>query len=188
MKHPVNDSPSGKTPRKRPELLLGALALFGAAAALVALGVRGVSTPGAEPAAATSANLFEEPPVGTSPEIFSGQAETSAAASQNIPQNVQEAIGYTGIVIYYTDAAGDAVASQATQPAQPTQPPVSYPVNLNTATQAQLETLPGIGEVKAQAILVWRAVNGGFSNVNQLTEIDGIGEKTLENLLPYITI
>jgi len=174
----MNDSPTGKTPRKRPELLLGALALFGAAAALVALGVRGITAQGAEPAGTAAASLFEEP-----------QTEKPAATSQHIPQNVQEAIGYTGIVIYYTDAAGEATAPQETHPTQPTaKPTVSYPVNLNTATQAQLETLPGIGEVKAQAILVWRAAHGGFSSVNQLTEIEGIGEKTLETLLPYIIV
>ena len=172
--HPAEASPAKKPPRKRPELLLGALALFGAAVALVALGVRGITAPGTAPAGTTAASLFEEPPT-----------ETPAITSQNISQNVQEAIGYTGIVIYYTDAAGEAAAPQETHP---TQPPASYPVNLNTATQAQLETLPGIGEVKAQAILIWRAANGGFASVDQLTEIDGIGEKTLENLLPYITI
>jgi len=172
----TKNSPSKGVPRKRPELLLGALALFGTAAALIALGVRGIYAPAAEPISTTAAtSLFEAPQTGT-------PSGNSSATSQNIQQG---AIGYTGIVVYYTDAAGEIVASQATQPTQPT---ASYPVNLNTATQAQLETLPGIGEVKAQAILVWRAAHGGFASVNQLTEIDGIGEKTLENLLPYIII
>ena len=59
-------------------------------------------------------------------------------------------------------------------------------VNINTANQAQLETLPGIGPARAQAILEWRARNGRFTNPAQLLEISGIGEATLRNMLPYI--
>ncbi|MDR2647839.1 MAG: helix-hairpin-helix domain-containing protein [Oscillospiraceae bacterium] len=64
----------------------------------------------------------------------------------------------------------------------------SYPVNLNTATLEQLETLPGIGPVKAEAILAYRAQRGAFSSVEQLLDINGIGEKTLEKLKPLITL
>jgi len=61
-------------------------------------------------------------------------------------------------------------------------------VNINTADQAQLETLPGIGPAKAQAILEWRMVYGRFTDVFQLREVSGIGEKTLEKLLPYVVV
>ncbi|WP_367918386.1 ComEA family DNA-binding protein, partial [Nocardioides ginsengisoli] len=61
-------------------------------------------------------------------------------------------------------------------------------VNLNTADQAQLETLPQVGPVTAQAILAWRTEHGGFSSVDELLEVDGIGPKTLDRLLAYVTV
>ncbi len=61
-------------------------------------------------------------------------------------------------------------------------------VNINTATQDQLETLPGIGPVTAQAILQWRTDNGAFSAVDELLEVSGIGEATLADLAPFVTV
>ena len=61
-------------------------------------------------------------------------------------------------------------------------------VNLNTADQVVLETLPGVGPVTAEAILAWRTDNGGFSSVDELLEVDGIGEATLEDLAPLVTL
>lgn len=57
---------------------------------------------------------------------------------------------------------------------------VKYPLDLNTATAAQLETLPGIGPVLAGRILAYRAEIGGFSSVEQLQEVRGIGAKKLD--------
>lgn len=61
-------------------------------------------------------------------------------------------------------------------------------VNINTATQAELETLPGIGPVTAQAILQWRTDNGAFSAVDELMEVSGIGEATLADVAPFVTV
>jgi competence protein ComEA len=61
-------------------------------------------------------------------------------------------------------------------------------VNLNTATEAQLDTLPGVGPVTAQKILEWRSAHGAFSAVDELLEVDGIGEKTLADLAPHVTL
>jgi competence protein ComEA len=73
------------------------------------------------------------------------------------------------------------VASGAPAPSGPL-------VNLNTATAEQLDTLPGVGPVTAQKILSWRAAHGAFSSVDELLEVDGIGEKTLADLAPLVTL
>ncbi|CAI9404612.1 ComEA family DNA-binding protein [Nocardioides sp. T2.26MG-1] len=61
-------------------------------------------------------------------------------------------------------------------------------VNLNTATQAELEALPQVGPVTAQAIMTWRDEHGGFTAVDELLEVDGIGDATLAQLAPYVTV
>lgn len=61
-------------------------------------------------------------------------------------------------------------------------------VNINTANQSDLETLPSIGPVMAQRILEYRQANGGFSSVEELTNVQGIGSKTLEKLRAHITV
>jgi competence protein ComEA len=61
-------------------------------------------------------------------------------------------------------------------------------VNLNTADQAALETLPGVGPVTAESILSWREEHGGFTSVDELLEVDGIGDATLADLAPLVTL
>jgi len=61
-------------------------------------------------------------------------------------------------------------------------------VNLNTASQAELEELPGVGPVLAQRILDWRAQHGRFTTVDELGEVSGVGEKTFAQLQPKVTV
>ncbi len=61
-------------------------------------------------------------------------------------------------------------------------------VNINTAGIEELTTLNGIGEKKAQAILTYREEQGLFGTLEDIKNIPGIGDKTFENLKPYITI
>ena len=61
-------------------------------------------------------------------------------------------------------------------------------VNLNTATQAQLEELPGIGPAFATAIISEREKRGGFKSVNELREVRGIGEKRFADLRNRVTV
>lgn len=61
-------------------------------------------------------------------------------------------------------------------------------VNVNSATNAELETLPGIGEVIAQAIVDHRTENGPFTSVEQLVDVSGIGDATLENIRELVTV
>jgi competence protein ComEA len=61
-------------------------------------------------------------------------------------------------------------------------------VNINTATQEELESLQGIGQVKAQAIIDYRKKNGGFKSVDDIKNVDGIGDATLEKLRKDLSI
>jgi competence protein ComEA len=61
-------------------------------------------------------------------------------------------------------------------------------VNLNTATQAQLEELPGIGPTYAQSIIAERERRGGFTSVNDLRSVRGIGDKRFAELAPLVTV
>ncbi len=61
-------------------------------------------------------------------------------------------------------------------------------LDINTATAAQLQKLPGIGPAIAQRILDYRQEHGAFASVGELISIEGIGEGRLESILDYITI
>lgn len=61
-------------------------------------------------------------------------------------------------------------------------------ININTATQRELEEIPGVGPVTAAAIMTWREENGSFTAVEQLLEVSGIGAKTLETMRSAITV
>src|SRR6476661_3949 len=62
------------------------------------------------------------------------------------------------------------------------------PVNLNTATQSQLEALPGIGAKAAERILEYRQKNGGFKKIEDLMNVRGVGEKSFLKLKPLISV
>jgi len=78
-------------------------------------------------------------------------------------------------------AVGPAGAADTSSPGGPL-------VNLNTATQPELEALPEVGPVTAQSILSWRTEHGGFTSVDELLEVDGIGDATLAQITPHVTI
>ena len=64
----------------------------------------------------------------------------------------------------------------------------STPVNINTATAEELQTLPRIGPAMAQRIIAWREAHGGFHSVDELDAVPGIGPSMLENLRPLVTV
>lgn len=86
----------------------------------------------------------------------------------------------------------DAMKIEVPRRGQPTAAPSVTPattvVNLNTADAAALEQLPGVGPVTAAAIISYRDEAGGFSTVEELLEVDGIGPATLEELRPHVGV
>jgi competence protein ComEA len=62
------------------------------------------------------------------------------------------------------------------------------PLNLNSASLEELDALPGVGPVIAQRILDWRTAHGGFTSVEQLLSVSGIGDHTMERLRTLVTV
>jgi competence protein ComEA len=83
----------------------------------------------------------------------------------------------------HTAEAAQQKSSKAKAEAAP-----SAPLNLNTATVAQLEALPGVGANTAKLIVEHRQKNGGFKKVEELMNIKGIGEKSFLKLKPMVTV
>lgn len=65
---------------------------------------------------------------------------------------------------------------------------VSFPVNINTADVDTLTALPGIGQVLAERIVAYRRQNGPFRVIEEITKVEGIGEKKAEAILELITV
>ena len=70
----------------------------------------------------------------------------------------------------------------------PAQQPAATLLNLNTATQADLEKLPGVGAATAKTIIEYRQKNGGFKKVEELMNVKGIGEKSFLKLKALVTV
>jgi competence protein ComEA len=85
-----------------------------------------------------------------------------------------------GVVVGDPAATAEPSASASATP--------SARLDLNVATQTQLETLPGIGPAYAQAIIAERQRRGGFKAVNELRSVRGIGEKRFAEIAPLVTV
>lgn len=93
--------------------------------------------------------------------------------------------------VVYVASQGEeiSVISPASSPAgQDSNSDGTGKVNLNTASLAELTTISGIGEKRANDILTYRDSNGGFKTIDDLKNVPGIGDKTLENMRPYVTV
>lgn len=64
----------------------------------------------------------------------------------------------------------------------------SFPVNLNTCTAQELTAIDGIGDTRASAIIQYREYLGGYTSVEQIKEIKGIGDALYEKISPYLTV
>ncbi len=62
------------------------------------------------------------------------------------------------------------------------------PVNINTATAEELVELPRVGPATAARIIEWREENGPFARIEELMNVQGIGERTFERIKPHVTV
>jgi competence protein ComEA len=123
-----------------------------------------LATPLAEVRSARPAAEVDDPPA-------------AAAAGPAVP-------AAAGTVPQAETVAGSAKASSKTEtkshPAPPAVPTKQHPLDLNTATAAQLEQLPRIGEALAGRIVDYRQAHGRFRSVDALDQVEGIGPATLD--------
>lgn len=84
-------------------------------------------------------------------------------------------------ITYIQDTAGDNIIDDSTSPQ-------SSLININSASQAELEILPGIGSATATKIIDYRNKNGKFKNIEDIMNVSGIGEAKFNNIKDYISI
>lgn len=116
-----------------------------------------------------------------------GATRRSVLASVNLARKVsdgeQVAVGVAPAADSTGSSSGSGEGGTGSTSGQPTVKP-----NLNTATSEQLQELPGVGEVTAQSIITYREQKGPFKSIEQLDEVDGIGERRLETLRDLVTV
>lgn len=185
-------------------------------AAVVVLGAAGwawLSRPRTEPVAITSSAVLPGSPAATQP---SASAEVVVAVAGKVRRpglvrlpagaRVADALDAAGGALPGTDVAllnlarkvsdGELILVGVTAPpGQPGGAPgagapgaAGGKVNLNTATLAQLDALPGVGPVLAQRILDHREQHGGFRSVGDLRQVNGIGDARYEDLKGLVTV
>jgi competence protein ComEA len=102
---------------------------------------------------------------------------------------VNAALFLLASVLGLAACAGAALAEETALPARAVPAAAaSVPIDLNSASAAELESLPGIGPSRALAILAFREHHGGFQSVSQLLRIKGIGRAMLRKLRPLVTV
>lgn len=146
-------------------------------------------------------NFRTQPPYGQA--VLTVSAASAAGVSGTLP-DVSSAAG-TGSTAEsgasVRSAAGTAVSNATASVRSPSRAAssrassshtastaASFPININTATAAELTALPGVGDVIAGRIVDYRTANGPFANVDELDKVKGIGSATLEKIRPYATV
>lgn len=194
----MDDSSPLHTSRWRVGWLAAVILIVGASAVAIAIGVvrtalqpvEAVPLPAATSEAAESRDIVVH---------VSGQVGTPGIISLERGARVADAIDLAGGFLEDADTAALNLARVIDDGEQlhvpgigettsPIGGEVGGLVNINRATADQLEALPRIGPALAERIIAYREENGSFSQIDDLRQVSGIGEKVLEELRPLITI
>lgn len=199
--------PGFASPPRRLRLGVGAAVVVVLVAVAVTIGIgmlRGATAP-TQPVSIASATVDDSP---APEEVYvhvSGAVREPGLYLLDPGARVEEAVTAAGGFTDDADAGGVNLArpvadgeqlrvpkqgEQTVPPASggPTASGAATPINLNTADQAALETLPRVGPAIAQRIMDWRDQNGAFTSVADLLGVSGIGDKMLETLRPLVTV
>ncbi|MBI5929120.1 MAG: helix-hairpin-helix domain-containing protein [Chloroflexi bacterium] len=109
-----------------------------------------------------------------------GALENADLDAVNLAQRLQD-----GDMIFVPTLPAEAEDTDGNPAPTPNAPRV---VNINEATLDDLDALPGIGPTTAQAIIDYRTANGPFESIEELLEVEGIGEGTLNKIRDYVTV
>ena len=133
----------------------------------------------------TAVTALTSAAVSSAPDVSADSRSTESVFSEAEPVPPEE--------IPVDSAVSEMSAAQVTSPPEITEVSSSGTqngslININTADTRELIKLSGIGEVKAAAIVAYREEHGAFSSVEELLNVKGIGEKTLEKIRGYVTV
>lgn len=182
---------------RRFELGAAAVRALAVVAVLVAVGAGVVawrSRPAVEPVVPPAA------PVSSTPDVIvvavMGRVQRPGLVELPVGARVADAIAAAGGPLPETDLSGLNLARKLVDgelvtvgvPAPSAGAAAGGLVNLNTATAAELEALPGVGPVLAQRIIAYREEHGGFRSVDELREVPGIGDATFAELESRVTV
>ncbi len=137
----------------------------------------------------STSSAAEAPPEGSAgtldslPETQSMVSSETAPISSEPPVSLSESTAEQSVV-FQPESSSSSSKQESSAPTASE----SGIININTATAHELQRLNGIGEVKARAIIDYREQNGVFSSVDELINVKGIGEKTLEKIRADITV
>jgi len=116
-------------------------------------------------------------------EAAGGALDTANLAMVNLAQNLQD-----GDMIFVPSADEPVEGETTGQDISTPTPNAPRQVNINTATQEELETLPGIGPSRAEDIITYREENGPFETVDDLDNVSGIGPATIDGFRDRVTV